>query len=81
MCIILQDIRAVLCFGAIQQRSVQCIQRRGDLHVAEVSGVESVLEGQREAAGEQSAGDVCDWVDDAQGVDCGNDKRFAIIVC
>ena len=48
--------------------------------VMDVGGVESVQEGQREAAGEQSADDVCAWVS-TQGVDCGNDKTFAIIVC
>ena len=42
--------------------------------------MESVVEGRREAGGEQSADDVYDWVG-AQGVDCGNDKTFAIIVC
>ena len=47
----------------------------------EAGSVESVQEGRREAAGEQSADDVRDWVDGAQGVDCGNDKTFAIIVC
>ena len=30
--------------------------------VMDVGGVESVQEGQREAAGEQSADDVCAWV-------------------
>ena len=49
--------------------------------VVEVGGVGSVMEGWREAAGEQSADDVCDWVAGAQGVDCGNDKKLAIIVC
>ena len=49
--------------------------------MAEVGGVESVQERRREAAGEQSADDVCDWVAGAQGVDCGNDKKLAIIVC
>ena len=49
--------------------------------VMEAGSVESVQEGRREAAGEQSADDVRDWVDGAQGVDCGNDKTFAIIVC
>ena len=43
--------------------------------------MESVLEERGEAAGEQSADDVCDWVDGVQGEDCGNEKRFAIIVC
>ena len=37
----------------------------------DVGGVENILEGQREAAGEQSADDVCDWVG-ARGVDYGN---------
>ena len=46
----------------------------------EAGSVESVQEGRREAAGEQSADDVRDWVS-TQGVDCGNDKTFAIIVC
>ena len=36
--------------------------------VVEVGGVESVLEGRRAAADEQSADDVCDWVG-AQGED------------
>ena len=40
--------------------------------VMDVGGVESVQEGQREAAGEQSADDVCAWVDGAQGEDYGN---------
>ena len=35
----------------------------------------------KEAAGEQSADDVCAWVGGARGVDCGNDRRIAIIVC
>ena len=51
------------------------------LDVVKIGGVESVQERQREAADEQSADDVCAWVDGAHGVDCGNDKRFAIIVC
>ena len=46
-----------------------------------VCGVESVLEGRREAVGEQLADDVRDWVGGAQGEDCGNDKRFVAIVC
>ena len=33
--------------------------------VMEVGGMETVLEGRGEAAGEQSADDVCDWVDGA----------------
>ena len=37
-----------------------------------VCGVESVIERRREAAGEQSADDVRDWVDGAQGVDYGH---------
>ena len=37
--------------------------------VVEDGGVESVQEGQREAAGEQSADDVRDWVSGAQGED------------
>ena len=37
-----------------------------------VCGVESVIERRREAAGEQSADDVCAWVDGAQGEDYGN---------
>ena len=37
--------------------------------VMDVGGVESVQEGQREAAGEQSADDVRDWVSGAQGED------------
>ena len=49
--------------------------------VMDVGGVESVQEGQREAAGEQSADDVRDWVAGAQGVDYGNDKKLTIIVC
>ena len=49
--------------------------------VVEVGSVGSVLERRREAAGEQSADDVRDWVDGARGVDCGNDKKLAIIVC
>ena len=49
--------------------------------VVEVGGVENILEGRREAAGEQSADDVRDWVDGAQGVDCSNYKTFAIIIC
>ena len=47
----------------------------------EVGGIESVLEGRRETAGEQSADDVCAYVGTVQGVDCSNDKTFAIIVC
>ena len=43
--------------------------------------MESVQEGRREAAGEQSVDDVCVWVSGAQGEDCGNEKRFAIFVC
>ena len=34
--------------------------------------MESVVEGRREAGGEQSADDVYDWVDGARGVDYGN---------
>ena len=49
--------------------------------VMDVSCVGRVLEGRREDAGEQSADDVRDWVAGARGVDCSNDKRFAIIVC
>ena len=49
--------------------------------VMDVGGVESVQEGQREAAGEQSADDVRDWVGGTRGVDCGDDKKLAIIVC
>ena len=49
--------------------------------MAEVGGVESVQERRREAAGEQSADDVRDWAAGARGVDCSNDKGFAIIVC
>ena len=49
--------------------------------MVEVSGVESVLEGRREAAGEQTADDVCDWVGGVEEEDCGNDKKLAIIVC
>ena len=49
--------------------------------MVEVSGAESVLEGRREAAGEQSADDVRDWVGGTRGVDCGDDKKLAIIVC
>ena len=45
-----------------------------------VCGVESVIERRREAAGEQSADDVRDWVS-TQGEDRGNYKTFAIIVC
>ena len=37
--------------------------------MVEVGGVESVQERRREAAGEQSADDVCAWVDGAQGED------------
>ena len=37
--------------------------------VMEVGGVESVQERRREAAGEQSADDVCAWVDGARGED------------
>ena len=37
--------------------------------VVEVGGVESVIERRREAAGEQSADDVRDWVSGAQGED------------
>ncbi len=47
----------------------------------QISGVESVQERRREAAGEQSVDDVCDWFGTAQGMDCGNDKKLAIIVC
>ena len=39
--------------------------------VMEVGGVESVVEGRREAGGEQSADDVYDWVG-ARGVDYGH---------
>ena len=39
--------------------------------VMDVGGVESVQEGQRDAAGEQSADDVCAWVG-ARGVDYGH---------
>ena len=49
--------------------------------MVEVGGMESVLEGRREAAGEQSADYVRDWVGTMQGMDCGNDKTFSIIVC
>ena len=49
--------------------------------VMQISGVESVQERRREAAGEQSVDDVCDWFGTAQGMDCGNDKKLAIIVC
>ena len=49
--------------------------------MAEVGGVESVQEGRREAAGEQSADDVRAWVAGAQGEDCSNDKKLTIIVC
>ena len=31
--------------------------------------MENILEGRREAAGEQSVDDVCAWVDGAQGED------------
>ena len=48
--------------------------------VMDVGGVESVIEGRRDAGGEQSADDVYDWVG-ARGVDCSNYKTFAIIVC
>ena len=34
-----------------------------------VEGVENMLERRREAAGEQSADDVCAWVDGARGED------------
>ena len=37
--------------------------------VMDVSSVESVIEGRREPAGEQSADDVCAWVDGARGED------------
>ena len=37
--------------------------------VVEVGGVESVLEGRRAAAGEQSVDDVCVCADGAQGED------------
>ena len=37
--------------------------------VMDVGGVESVQEGRREPTGEQSADDVCAWVDGAQGED------------
>ena len=37
--------------------------------VVVVCGVESVIERRREAAGEQSADDVRDWVSGAQGED------------
>ena len=37
--------------------------------VMEVGGMENILEGRREPTGEQSADDVCDWVDGAQGED------------
>ncbi len=37
--------------------------------VMDVGGVESVQEGQRDAAGEQSVDDVCAWVDGARGED------------
>ena len=43
--------------------------------------MESVIERRREAAGEQSADDVRDWVGGTRGVDCGDDKTFSIIVC
>ena len=49
--------------------------------VMEAGGVENILEGRREAAGEQSADDVRDWAAGAQGVDCSNDKKLTIIVC
>ena len=49
--------------------------------VVEVGSMENMQEGRREAAGEQSADDVCAWVDGARGVDCSNDKKLAIIVC
>ena len=49
--------------------------------VVEVGSMENMQEGRREAAGEQSADDVRDWAAGARGVDCSNDKRFAIIVC
>ena len=51
------------------------------LGVIKVKGVENMLERRREAAGEQSAYDLRDWVGGTRGVDCGDDKRFAIIVC
>ena len=47
----------------------------------DVGGVESVQERRREAAGEQSADDVCAWVGGVEEEDCGNDKKLAIIVC
>ena len=34
-----------------------------------IGSAEGMLEGRREAADEQSADDVCDWVDGAQGED------------
>ena len=49
--------------------------------MVDVGGVGSVLEGRREAAGEQTADDVCDWVGGVEEEDCGNDKKLAIIVC
>ena len=39
------------------------------LGVIKVEGVENMLERRREAAGEQSADDVCAWVDGARGED------------
>ena len=47
----------------------------------DAGGVESVLERRRDAAGEQTADDVCAWVGSAQGEDCSNYKKLAIIVC
>ena len=68
MCVIPQDIRAVLLmrfnsdpFNAYNDEMIW--------EVVEVGGVENMLEGRRETAGEQSADDVCAWVDGAQGED------------
>ena len=79
-CIIPQGIRSVLLLR-FNSDLLNAYSDEAIWGVMEAGSVESVQEGRREAAGEQSADDVRDWVAGAQGVDCSNDKRFAIIVC
>ena len=65
-------------------RSMRTATRRS-WGVVKIGSVENMLERRRDAAGEQTADDVRDWVDGAQGVDCGIrvvfDIRITAIVC
>ena len=78
-CIIPQGIRSVLLLR-FNSDLLNAYSDEAIWGVMEAGSVESVQEGRREAAGEQSADDVRDWVS-TQGEDRGNYKTFAIIVC